>query len=359
MRAGDANEEPDRLPGAPHPRETQTLLGHGRCEQALLAALRAGRLHHAWLLGGPEGVGKASFAYRAARFMLASGDPAQRARTAADLAIAEDEPASRRIQAQSHPDLHILRRDLRLDGKPGVTSNIEIGRVRRVLDRFGSSAAEGGWRVCIVDSAEDMDRPSANALLKLLEEPPAKSLFLIVAHQPGRVLPTIRSRCRLLSFEPLDRAMLAQAAGQALVREGRALDESALARAASLADGSVRRALSYVDPRTLALVEAVRARLDALPTLDTGGLLELAESVAGKAGERDFAILADTVQIWLAAYLHGHAGEGARRLAPLAEVWEKLERAAREVEAYNIDRRPLVISLFHDLSAALGRSRAA
>jgi DNA polymerase-3 subunit delta' len=228
-----------------------------------------------------------------------------------------------------------------------------------VLDRFGASAAEGGWRVCIVDSAEDMDRSAANALLKLLEEPPPRALFLIVAHAPGRVLPTIRSRCRLMSFGALDPAQVARAGELALERMGGPFDLSALPRAAGLSDGSVRRALTYVDPETLALVEAVRARLDALPGIDLNALMALAEDVAGKAGEGDFAIMVETVQSWLSDHLHAHAAAQPARLAPLAEVWDKLGRAAREVETYNLDRRPLVMTLFHDLSDAVARSRAA
>ena len=354
----DTGDEPDRLQGAPHPRETMALVGHPQQEQAFLAALRSGRMHHAWLLGGPEGIGKATFAYRAARFVLAGGDLAARAEAAGSLAMPEDAPATRRILAQSHPDLHLLRRQPKPDGK-SYTSNIPVDAVRRVIDRFGASAAEGGWRVCIVDPAEDMDRSAANALLKLLEEPPPRALFVIVSHAPGRMLPTIRSRCRLLRFEALTPQEVVEAASLAFTREMREFEPSALARAASLSEGSVRRAMAYVDPETLALVEAVRARLDALPGIDVSALLALAEDVAGKVGERDFAILVETVQGWLGDHLHAHAAAGPARLAPLAEVWDKLARAAREVETYKLDRRPLVMSMFHDLSDAVRRSRAA
>jgi DNA polymerase-3 subunit delta' len=354
----EISDEPDRLPNAPHPRETLALVGHEARERTFLEALASGRMHHAWLLGGPEGIGKASFAYRAARFLLAAGDPQARAARSADLSMPEADPATRRVMAQSHPDLHVLRRIPKTDGK-GYTSNIPVDAVRRVIDRFGASAAEGGWRVCIVDSAEDMERSAGNALLKLLEEPPPRALFLIVAHAPGRILPTIRSRCRLLSFEPLAEADVAEAGRLALERIEMPFDGAALARAARLSEGSVRRALTYVDPQTLALVEAVRARLDALPQIDLSALLALAEDVAGKAGERDFTVMIETVQGWISDHLHAHAAAGPARLAPLAEVWEKLKAAAREAEIYNLDRRPLVMTLFHDLSSAVSRSRAA
>ena len=352
------SDEPDRLPNAPHPRETLALVGHGVRERTFLDALASGRMHHAWLLGGPEGIGKASFAYRAARFLLAVGDPQARAARSADLSMPEHDPATRRVMARSHPDLHVLRRIPKPDGK-SYTSNIPVDSIRRVIDRFGASAAEGGWRVCIVDSAEDMERSAANALLKLLEEPPPRALFLIVAHAPGRMLPTIRSRCRLLTFDPLAEADVAEAGRLALERMEMPFDGSALRRAASLSEGSVRRALTYVDPETLALVEAVRARLDTLPQIDLAALMALAEDVAGKAGERDFAVMIETIQGWISDHLHAHAAAQPARLAPLAEVWEKLGQQAREVETYNLDRRPLVMTLFHDLSSAVSRSRAA
>ena len=354
----ESTNEPDRSPNAPHPRETLALVGHRDQEEAFLAALRSGRLHHAWLLGGPEGIGKASFAYRAARFLLSAGDTVARAAGSDDLALPADDQTVRRVMARSHPDLHVLRRVAKPDGK-SYSANIPVDLVRRVLDRFGSSAGEGGWRVCIVDSAEDLERSAGNALLKMLEEPPARTLFLIVAHAPGRVLPTIRSRCRLMSFPALAESEVALAGRIALDRMGSPYDPSDVARASALADGSVKRALAYVDPATLALVEAVRARLDALPGIDMGALLALGEELAGKAGEAGFAVTIETIQTWLGAHLHAHAGAGPARLAPLAEVWERLARAAREVETYNLDRRPFVMSLFHDLSEAVSRSRAA
>src|SRR5918997_805051 len=153
--------EPDRLPGLPHPREHGVLFGHERAESAFLDALRTGRLHHAWLIGGPQGIGKATLAYRVARAVLA------------------------------------------VDGKAASTT-IPVDAVRRATALFGSTAANGGYRICIVDSAEDLTPASANAILKMIEEPPPRSLILVVAHQPQRVLPTVRSRCRRLALAPLE-----------------------------------------------------------------------------------------------------------------------------------------------------------
>ncbi len=197
--------EVDRLDGCPHPRETTELFGHEAAEEAFLAAFRSGRLPHAWILGGPEGIGKATFAYRVARFVLANPDPHSAAvRQAGTMAVPPDHPIARKIAAQSHGGLFVLRRQWNAE-KKSMPTQIPVELVRKALDFFGATAAVPGWRVCIVDSAEDLNLNGANALLKTLEEPPEKSLFLIVSHMPGRIMPTIRSRCRSLAMRPLTR----------------------------------------------------------------------------------------------------------------------------------------------------------
>lgn len=350
------SSEPDRLPSVPHPRDTDHVIGHDEQEAAFLAALGA-RLHHAWLLGGPMGIGKATFAYRVARFMLSQDNPAL-INSQKTLSVSPAHHAVRKMRAGAHSDLAVLRRLVKPDGK-GTTANIPVESVRRTLDMFGTTAAAGGWRICIIDSAEDLDRSGANALLKMLEEPPEKCLFLIISHAPGRLLPTIRSRCRLLTFRPLAEPDVVAAAMQALKAANAPSDLESLQRAATLAHGSVNRVLGLVNPETLALVDAVQARLNALPQVDYDAIMSLGEDVAGRAGETDFAIVMETILDWLSACLATHAHTGAARLAPLAEVWENLTRAARDAETYNLDRRPLVLSMFRDLSDAVRRSRAA
>src|SRR5919202_4392436 len=176
-RDSDDLVEPDRFDAAPHPRERFALFGHEEAEAAFLHAIRGGRLHHAWLIGGPEGIGKATLAYRVARFLLATGpgsrDPGP------SLAVDPKAVAARQVAALSHPNLAVLRRSPGTD-KKAPAATIAVDSVRRALDLFGSTAADGGYRVCIVDSAEDLTTQSANALLKVLEEPPARSIFLIV-----------------------------------------------------------------------------------------------------------------------------------------------------------------------------------
>jgi DNA polymerase III subunit delta' len=349
--AGDGHDEVDRLAGYPHPREARGLIGHGEALAAMAEGLRSGRLHHAWLIGGPEGIGKATFAYHVAKYLFTHGQATSHHDS---LPVDQAAPGARQVMAMAHPDLIVLRRQP-AEEKKAASTRILVGAVRRALDMFGTTAGSGGWRVCIVDSAEDLNESSANALLKVVEEPPARSIFLIVAHQPQRVLPTIRSRCRKLMLRPLPDASIARVLADLGMSEGEAETRQAIA----LAGGSVRRALIRLDAETAELVSRTCAVLDRLPGQDLAAVLSLCDSVAGKLAENRFAILLETVEDWLAATVAAGAGLGARRLAPLAEVWDKTRRAARETEAVNLDRRPLVLAMFQDLADAVARMRTA
>ena len=204
--------EADALTGAPHPRHVYSLVGHERAEAEMLSAYREGRLAHAWLIGGREGIGKATLAWRFARFVLANPDPAAKAvREAPNLDVAPTHQAARLLAGLAHPDFALIRREWQAASKR-LASEISVDVVRQGLQVFQLSAAFGGWRIAIVDSAEDLNRNSANALLKMVEEPPQRSLILIVSHRPGQILPTIRSRCRRLRLDPLSEDEIVRAA---------------------------------------------------------------------------------------------------------------------------------------------------
>ena len=219
----------------PHPRETTALYGHGDSEQALLDAYRGGRLPHAWLLGGPAGIGKATLAYRMARFVLAHPDPAASAvQKATSLHLDPEHPVARRVAAQAQGDLLVLVRTI--NEKTGkLRQDIQVDDVRRTVSFFGSTAGEGGWRVALVDSVDELNDEGANALLKVLEEPPRRALLLLVSHSAHRVLPTIRSRCRLLALRPLSHDDVARAAAAAT---GAKADDANVKAAAAIAEGS-------------------------------------------------------------------------------------------------------------------------
>lgn len=342
-RAPD-DTEPGDLLGILRPRETEGLVGHRAAQDAFAAGIRDGRLHHAWLIGGPTGIGKATMAYRVARRLLAyprGGGPDT-------LDVAADDPVRGKIAGLSHPNLVALRRH-RTQGAKALPTKISVDVVRRALNLFSATAADSGWRICILDSAEDLNANAANALLKVLEEPPPRALFLILAHQPGRLLPTIRSRCRSLMLRPLSGEEVAQVV-RGLPPPFPQPDEAALARAITLCEGSVARALAMLDPVTAGLVAEVETLLSRAATPDWGRVLKLAETLAGRDADSRFDAAQDAVQRFVSAELDRRREESPARLDALVEVCDRFVRAAREAATYNLDRRPVFLSLFSDLA---------
>ncbi len=339
----DADTDRDVL----RPRETVVLFGHDEAERGLLDAYKGGRIPHAWLIGGPPGIGKATLAYRLARFVLTYPDPRLPAvQKAASLAVDAADPVARRIAAQAQGDLLVLERVINEQTGKLYTA-IRVDDVRRAVPFFGSTAGEGGWRIAIVDAIDELQREGANALLKVLEEPPARTLLLLVSHAPGRELPTIRSRCRRLLLRPLAAADVACAAAAAT---GRDADDADVKEAAAAADGSVARAIGLLDGPVLALRQRVFDLFAQLPDPDPRALHALGDALGGNEPQT-LAAFMDMVNGWLSDRLSGDA-RPTRQLARTAEVWEKVNRAAREVEIYNLERKPLVFAIFGLLADA-------
>ena len=300
---------------------------------------------HAWLIGGPRGIGKATLAYRMARFVFAHPDPASSAiQNAESLALAPDNPAVRRVAAQGHSDLLALERVE--DDKGKLSTVIPVDMVRKTIGFFGSTAGEGGWRVCIVDSADELNAAGANALLKILEEPPAKSLLLVVSHAPGRLLPTIRSRCRRLALRPLSPEDVARSLADALQRDATEADIKA---AATASDGSVARALDLLGGTALKVREQVNTLLGALPAVNPRDLHALGDALG--RDESAFAAFVDAVRDWLSARVTAARAEPSR-LARFADVWDRLNKAARDVEIFHLERKPMVFNVFGWLAEA-------
>ena len=341
MSPADSDDSP-----IPHPRQSSGLFGHAEAEQVLLDAYRSGRIPHAWLIGGQSGIGKATLAYRMARFVLTYPDPAMPAvRKATSLAVPSDHPVARRIAGQAHSDLLVLERVINeKTGKPFTVIRVED--TRRSVSFFGSTAGEGGWRIAIVDSVDELNRESENALLKVLEEPPPRALLLLVSHAPGRVLPTIRSRCRTLLLRPL---AADDTAGAAAAARGEAGPGPEVRAAAEAADGSVGRALMFLQGDALELRRQVIELLEKLPQVDPRALHELGDELTGTQAET-LAAFMDTVNSWLSARLQD--APESRRLARVAEAWEGINRAASDVDEYNLDRKPFVFSVFGFLAEA-------
>lgn len=332
-----------------HPRETNVLFGHRDAEAALLNAYRSGRIAHAWLIGGPQGVGKATLAYRMARFVLAHRDPGSPEVRAADgLHVDANEPVARHVAQNAHGGLLTLERSA--NDKGVMRTVITVDETRETIAFFGSTAAVDGWRVCIVDTVDELNPNAANALLKILEEPPQRSLFLLASHAPARVLATIQSRCRKLALRPLATDDVVSAASDAA---GLDPADPALREAADASEGSVSRALTLLGGGALQLQNRTAALLATLPNLNPSELHALGDAL-GTSDRVALASFIDSIERWMVERLHADdPNANLPRLARLAEVWDKIIRAARDTESYNLERKPLVFSVFGMLAEAM------
>lgn len=352
----DEAPESDRVPGAPHPRHAGGVAGHDRAVADFLASADAHRLHHAWLVTGPRGIGKATLAWAIARWLLAGGGPDS-------LAVPPDDPVSRRVSALSEPRLHLVRRGF--DDKTGrMKAEIGVEDIRALLSFFHMSAAEGGRRVAIVDAADDMNGPAANALLKMLEEPPKGGVILLIAHQPARLLPTIRSRCRELRLAPLAPGDMAQV----LAAQGVEGDAPALA---ALSGGSVGEALRLAGQDGLKVYGQLVGLFATLPRFDRQKARDFAEGAGGRAtADGDpFDLRITLMDLFLtrlaraglmgAPIPEAAPGEGAlmARLCPdadAARIWAgaqaELSARARAGRAVNLDPAALVMDMLIQLA---------
>ncbi|MDH4384112.1 MAG: DNA polymerase III subunit delta' [Caulobacter sp.] len=326
-----------------HPRDTAALEGQTAQEEAFLSALDSGRLHHAWLLTGPEGVGKATFAYHAARRLLgAARDPA-----GSPLSASLNDPVSKLMAARSHPDLMVLERDGE-DGKPRKV--IPVDEARRLPEFFSKAPARAAYRVAIIDAADDLNINAANAILKTLEEPPARGVLLLVSHSPGRLLPTIRSRCRTLSFRAPDADVAAQ-----IVRRAAEVDGYDAARLVRMAGGAPGLAIRLAAMKALEVDDAAHEILNHLDHPQQAALLSLADGFRGVEGAERFQLLFERLadRIRTMAVDQALAGTGeAGDLDRWAEAWETLVRLPREAEAINLDRADSFWTAIRALKAA-------
>ncbi|MFQ5773144.1 MAG: DNA polymerase III subunit delta' [Kiloniellaceae bacterium] len=352
----------------PPPRANPDLLGHEAVERTLLRALRSGRLPHAWLITGPRGIGKATLAYRFARFVLSGGAEGQGGAlfgaAPEGLRVDPGHEVFRRVASGGHADLRTLERGV--DERSGkVRTEIVVGDVRAVGAFLRMTSGEGGWRVVVADPIDDLNRSAANALLKVLEEPPARGLLLLVSHAPGGLLPTIRSRCSRLPLSPLPEAAVAgllESYAPAL----EAGDRQALAR---LAEGSIGRALDLAAGGGLELYGELVEVLSGLPRLDAVRVHALGDRLAQGADGSAFRTGTELLVWWLARMIRGGAegrlppevvpGEGPvmrrllerRALAQWLGLWEKITRLFARAEAVNLDRKQVVITAFLEFEA--------
>jgi DNA polymerase-3 subunit delta' len=320
------------------PRENAQLIGHAAAERAVLEALRGGRLHHAWLITGPEGVGKATLAFRFARRLLAGGSET--------LDMAPAHPVFRRVAAASHADLLTVEREWD-EKKKRMKKNIAADTARGIPGFLHLTPAEGGWRVVIVDGAEDVNPQSANALLKILEEPPARAVLILVSGAPGRLLPTIRSRCRHLPLGALADADMARVLELYLPTLGAA----ERAHLAALAQGSPGRALALAEQGGLEIAGLVAEVMAALPRFSLLRGYEMADKLKEEAAfELFFGLLRGAIAAAVTAHLRGAADAVQTRLVGLrgvqgwGAVWSRLGEIQLETERHNLERRQAVVA---------------
>ncbi|MBL8770226.1 MAG: DNA polymerase III subunit delta' [Phenylobacterium sp.] len=324
----------------PHPREVFTLQGQEAAEAAFEDARSRGRLHHAWLLTGPMGVGKATFAYRAARRLLGAAPDPDHGLLASD----PEHPVCRQVAARSHPDLMVLERE-GPDGK--ARRLIPVDDARKLAEFFSKSPAAAPHRVAIIDAADDLNVNAANAILKTLEEPPPRGVLLMVSHAPGRLLPTIRSRCRRLAFRTLE---LEESA--AFVRAHAQVNVEESLRLSRMAEGAPGRALQLAAAEALAMDDAARELLADLPNVDETRALSLAEGFRGGEGPARFALLFDRLADRVHALAKDRAAQGIGDLDRWAAAWETLQRLPREVDGLNLDRADALFTALAELRQA-------
>ena len=349
--------EVDALPGVPLPREQSELIGHGEIERSLLDAYRSERFHHAWILGGPKGIGKATLAFRFARFALAHPDRfGETVRNAQSLAVPSNGTFFHQIAAGAHPNVLHLRRPWDERGKR-FKSDLPVDEVRKTVSFFGTTASADAWRVCIVDAADDMNQSSANALLKILEEPPARSVFLVLSHTPGRLLPTIRSRCRRLDLAPLSQSDLV--AGLSTNAPHLSASDQDIHDVTEYADGSLRSAFVLLAGDGLAIARGFMKLVESGGNVNIGALHGLGELVSARGQSDNWESFQHVAEHYLHSLLSRSARSGHAGLSFAHEVsslWDQFNQAVRDADALNLDRKQVVLDLVLKLSRLRAKS---
>ena len=352
--AGPESFDPDLR----SPRNNPHLVGHETAEAVFLDSITKDRLHHAWLICGPRGIGKATLAYRVARHVLSRsatpdlsgsglfGDELpDRSPFENSLFLDPKHQVFRRIAAGGHSDFLAIERSVDEKTKKH-RKEIVVSDVRAIATFLTMTPGESDWRVVLIDAADEMNRNAANAVLKVLEEPPKRALILLVAHNPGRLLPTIRSRCRRLALGALQDATISDL----LKRYVSDLTSEDLPHLVALADGSIGQALKYSSDGGLDIYQASTDLLVSLPDLDIPALHKLGDRLARDTTGEGFRTLNAILSSWLAEAAKSAAKTGAGA-APWAELWSEMNGLSRKAESVNLDRKQITLNAFLAIQA--------
>lgn len=339
--------ETSLLDGAIAPAENARLFGHDEAQDFLAQSYRSGKGHHAVLIEGPEGIGKATLAFRFANHVLRYPVPSE-----APEAIADPDPSApafRQIAAgASHNLLHLSRPADQKSGK--LKTAITVDEVRRAGKFFGQTSGTESWRIVIVDPADELNRNAANAILKILEEPPKRSMFLVLSHAPGKLLPTIRSRCMPLVLRPLAESDLRAA----IAHLGLSMAPEMERRVLASAGGSVAQAIKLVNYGGLDIIEAFDSVLAARGPQQRKAIHKLADAVAAKGSDTLYGFFMDHVSQHVTDMARRAASAGdVNRAFQLSDLHSNLMERVTVADAYNLERKQTVIGLIGDLAERL------
>ena len=336
--------EPDMIT----PQNNFFLLGQEEAEKAILDAYNNQTLHNSWLISGEKGIGKATFAYKFARFLLDEG------RGKNSLNTSPNSVSNRLISSGSHPDLKVIERDyIETDRKKlikairdGEAMNetdmqnlkksafIRIDDVRTIHEFMAKKSSQNGWRVVIIDSIDDMNTAAANALLKILEEPPARSILMLISHNVGRLLPTIKSRCSKLVLKPLKEENIVS-----LLRRYRPqLSEEEIKGLAAIASGSIGKALNYADGQALKVYKGLQDIIYAKQKFKIDDLLAWVNSAV--ADENSYNLACELILKFCSDNIAGSA-----QVEEMASAWENAVHCFRQAESLNMDKKQVLINV--------------
>ena len=343
--------EADRAPGCPHPREVYAIIGHKNAEQQIAKQINEEHLHHAWLISGAGGIGKATLAYRMIRRVL-GGKPA----TSMLLDVPKDDPTAQRVESLGHGDFLLIRRPYDIKTKK-LRSEIPVAEARKINTFFSRKSAEGGWRVCLIDSMDEMNRHAANAVLKILEEPPQKALIILISQAPGRLLATIRSRCMNLKLRPVDPSEL-----KPWLADKTQAAPDHIKAAIQLSGGAPGRALELAR-NAESILEPLAEFITSFPRPNQALLHQIAENLSAHNAHIQYDLFYDVLgNVLRSQALYAATGEWEGAYQPIAssktagewiDTRDQINQAKLAQSALNMNKKAVLLNTLQSIAGSL------